>query len=240
MTWTCIRIIVVFILADFTLPYFIYWLISKSEKTRELIWHFFFQWKGIMESNEKQSECFEMKFIETVKTKVNEEIKENTKIDNATTEKKNTTIKEITTTQFKKPHWLRVTFAVLYLIMGIAGLIVSLFLFSPDSCVTKECIWRKFLWCFSCTSIGFAAIAFHWSRQPDSPLPDYIIYYPLQLIAIALLVLFLLIYWIWWKPQIPTLIPTEMKEYIFYSLSGSLCFTLGFYVDGIGRFLKIL
>ncbi len=200
MTLMFIIIVVSFILAEIKLPHCIYYTISKCNGVHRILLHLFFHWKGIMESNEKQSEGFD------------------------------------TTTTFKKLNWLRVSFAVSYFVLGFIGLIlcgIIYLVWQPKvlscSSETTEYLFG-FFFCFCCASIGFAAIAFHWSCQPDPPLPDYITYYPLQLIAIAILVPSLLLLWTRCKMEIPA--------GVFYPLSGSLCFTMGFYVDSIMNFFN--
>lgn len=135
--------------------------------------------------------------------------------------------------QVKKYNPRRLFFANKFLVLSVIELILFVvirIIVAPDMILFKSSIPENlyilgFLWCFSWTTIGFAAIAYHWCYLPDSPLPDYITYYPLQLIAIAILVLAILCHY------------KVAEECLFYPLSASLCFTLGFYIDSIKSFL---
>lgn len=79
----------------------------------------------------------------------------------------------------------------------------------------------KFLWCFFSACTGLSAIAFYHRHEEESPWLKYITYYIPLIIAIASFVFGILHLW------------KETQGFVFYYLSGSLCFFFGFFVDYI-------
>ncbi len=120
----------------------------------------------------------------------------------------------------------RLAFAILYFLLGC--LIIRLFRRDMFYLSPKEDSWNvhRFLWCIACTFWGFAAVAFQLRCHNTSPFPEYIFYYPLQLVAMACLVFSVLHLW------------DRTEGYVFYYLSFSLCFSLGFLVDSYWSFIK--
>ena len=87
----------------------------------------------------------------------------------------------------------------------------------------------RFVWCLAFTSFGFSSVAFYFRRHAPSPFPQYLIQYPFQLGAMAALVFSILH------------IFQSTGGYVFYYLSSSVCFTLGFLVDEyFGMFKSIV
>jgi hypothetical protein len=120
----------------------------------------------------------------------------------------------------KKPinKW-RVIFSILYLVIFVGLLVIfgsRMFYFN----VAKDS-WNlyRFVWCLAFTSLGFSLIAFYHRRVSLPPYPEYILHYPVQLGAMAAVVFSILHLF------------EATSGYVFYYLSSSLCFTLGFLVD---------
>ena len=87
----------------------------------------------------------------------------------------------------------------------------------------------RFVWCLAFTAFGFSSIAFCHRRNPKTPFPEYVAQYPFQLGAMAALVFSILH------------IFQSTSGYVFYYLSSSVCFTLGFLVDEyFGMFKSIV
>lgn len=84
----------------------------------------------------------------------------------------------------------------------------------------------KFLWVFSFSFLGFSLIAFEQRYNSVSPLPEYIVKYPLFIFAISCLV-FAIVY----------ILIRASEEMLFYPLSLSLSLFLSYNVDSL---LKIL
>lgn len=128
----------------------------------------------------------------------------------------------------KKINTARVCCAIAYFIVSLLPFIVyrkELFYFTvPD----ESWNYLRFLWCLSAISLGFSLIAFAFRRIAKSPFPEYITHYPLQLIAMATLVFSVLH------------IFEATSGYLFYYLSFSLCFTMGFMVDRYWGFVQSL
>jgi len=122
----------------------------------------------------------------------------------------------------------RVAFSIIYLMIAVA-----LFLFFRKSIfyfkVPKD-TWNfpRFIWCCVSVSLGFSAIAFGLRYHDRSPLPEYFTHYPFQLLAMATLVYSLL------------QIFEATSGYLFYYLSFSICFTLGYMIDQYWGFFKAL
>jgi len=83
----------------------------------------------------------------------------------------------------------------------------------------------RFIWCFASSSFGFANIALISRKSDNSPLPQYLTYYPLQLLASSALIFSFLH------------LSEKTSGFLFYYLSFPLCFILGYLVD---KFWKIL
>jgi len=83
----------------------------------------------------------------------------------------------------------------------------------------------RFWWCFSSVFFGFSAIAFVWRHVEKSPFPDYVLLYPLQLVAISTIVFGGL-----------HLFPAT-SGYLFYYLVFGIGWTMGFMVDSYWAFI---
>ena len=77
----------------------------------------------------------------------------------------------------------------------------------------------RFIWCISSVSLGFSLVAFALRFHNRTPFPEYITHYPFQLVAMATLVFAVLH------------IFEATSGYLFYYLSFSICFSMGFMVD---------
>jgi len=125
----------------------------------------------------------------------------------------------------KTVNWRRVLFSILYFLLAI-GLVLyfrdNMFFFQPD-----ETSWNfyRFIWCIASVSLGFSTLAFNLRHISRNPMPEYVTHYPLQLIAVATLVFGTLH------------IFEATRGYLFYYLSFSLCFTLGYLVDSYWSFV---
>ena len=119
----------------------------------------------------------------------------------------------------RKINWLRIFFSIIYFCASII-----LFLIFRDNIFYFEIpknSWNfyRLIWCYCSVSLGFALVAFAFMYHESSPLPKYLTHYPLQLLVMATLVYSIL-----------QIFPAT-SGYLFYYLSFSLCFTLGFMVD---------
>jgi hypothetical protein len=130
----------------------------------------------------------------------------------------------------KKPiNTWRVIFSAVYFSIFILLLLIfwpNIFYFD----IPKDS-WNlyRFVWCLAFTSFGFSSVAFYFRRHTPSPFPQYIIQYPFQLGAMAALVFSILHAF------------QSTSGYLFYYLSSSICFTLGFLVDEYwGMFKSII
>ena len=118
-----------------------------------------------------------------------------------------------------KTNLWRVAFAIMYGVIGL-GMILFLrgelfYLQAPDD-FSNFC---RFLWCIACSCIGFAVLAFHVRQKSKSPFPSYLTWYPLFLIAISSLVF------------AGCHLSEKSSGYLFYFISGPLCFILAYLVD---------
>src|SRR3989339_86453 len=125
-------------------------------------------------------------------------------------------------------HCWRLVFSILYLVGGI--LIIFLFrgkMFYPHA--SFEAFWNfhRFLWCISCSCIGLSGIAFLFRKEKEPPIPKYIFNYPINVIARAALAF-----------SAVHLIPGT-NNYLFYYLSGSISFLLGYFIDDLNILGKV-
>jgi len=125
----------------------------------------------------------------------------------------------------KTINWQRVVFSILYLLLSVLLIYIfrdKIFYFQP-----YENSWNiyRFIWCIAGVSLGFSVVAFALRHHKRTPLPEYITHYPAQLIAMATLVFGVLH------------IFEATRGYLFYYLSFSLCFTLGYLVDSYWSFV---
>jgi hypothetical protein len=120
----------------------------------------------------------------------------------------------------------RVIFAVAYFLIFVLLLVIfwkNIFYFE----VPKDSLnVYRFIWCISFTALGFSLVAFEYRFHEVSPYPKYVIHYPFQLIAMAALVFSILHLF------------EATSRYLFYYLSASLCFTLGYMVDRYWGFIE--
>jgi len=119
----------------------------------------------------------------------------------------------------------RVWFSIIYAFIALVLFLIfidKLFYFK-----VQENSWNfyRFVWCCIAVLLGFAAIAFTGRFHPKSPLPEYLVHYPFQLVAMATLVFSALH------------IFEVTSGFIFYYLSFGLCFTLGYLVDSYWAFV---
>ena len=125
----------------------------------------------------------------------------------------------------KKINKWRLFFSVFYFIIAIALFIIfqdNMFYFK-----LKEFSWNidRFIWWGSAVFLGFAATAFNFIHNTDSPFPGYLSYYPIQLLAMATLVF-------------GTFHVFEATSgFLFYYFSFGACFTLGYGVDSYYAFV---
>jgi hypothetical protein len=121
---------------------------------------------------------------------------------------------------------LRVIFSVAYFLIFVLLLVIfrkNIFYFE----VPKESLnLYRLIWCISFTSLGFSLVAFEYRYHKPSPFPKYVIHYPFQLLAMAALIFSVLH------------IFEATSGYLFYYLSASLCFTLGYMVDRYWGFIE--
>ena len=113
----------------------------------------------------------------------------------------------------------RVIFSVLYFVIFVGLLLIfgcRMFYIN----VPKDS-WNsyRFVWCLAFTSVGFSSIAFYHRKVSVPPYPEYILQYPIQLGAMAAVVFSILH------------IFEATSGYVFYYLSSTLSFSLGFLVD---------
>lgn len=84
----------------------------------------------------------------------------------------------------------------------------------------------RFLWCVFSSLIGFTVIAFRVKHVPESPVPKYLTYYPPTLLAIASGVFAVCQMF------------DRSSGYVFYYLSFTGCFVLGFLIDHFWDMIK--
>jgi len=122
----------------------------------------------------------------------------------------------------------RIFFSILYFLLPIV--LVPLFWTDMVYPQALQNSWNlgRFFWCCLCSSFGFSGIAFHFRRNEKSPFPEYVSHYPFQLLAMSALIFSLLH------------LLERTSSYLFYYLSGSLCFTLGFMADSYWVFIKAI
>lgn len=129
---------------------------------------------------------------------------------------------------YRKINKARVLFSIAYL--AIAIILFLLFrkrIYYFD--VPAE-FWNipRFIWCISSVTFGFSLVAFALRFHNRTPFPEYVTYYPFQLVAMATLVFSVLhIY-------------EATSGYLFYYLSFSMCFTMGFMVDKYWEIIESL
>lgn len=122
-------------------------------------------------------------------------------------------------------HLLRVIFAIFYYLLSI--LLVTHFKTKIFYFQVLKDSWNfyRFIWCFASSSFGFANIALISRKNDNSPLPQYLTYYPLQLLASSALIFSFLHF------------SEKTSGFLFYYLSFPLCFILGYLVDRIWEIL---
>lgn len=112
----------------------------------------------------------------------------------------------------------RIACAVVYFLIFLVPFFIGDRVFylttTPDS-------WNvfRYVWCFSSSCLGFAAVAIVHRRVEQSPFPEYAIHYPLQLLAMSAIVVGVLH------------LSVATSGFVFYYLGFGLSFTLGFLVD---------
>ena len=78
----------------------------------------------------------------------------------------------------------------------------------------------RFLWAVLCSCFGFGVLTLKNIDNKSKPFPTYYFYYPILLIVISSLVFAVL-----------HLFAKTSSSYVYYYLSFSLCFILGYMVD---------
>lgn len=131
-------------------------------------------------------------------------------------------------TSEKKINKARLIFSIAYFVLSIILFLIfrkHIFYF-----VVPSDSWNipRFIWCISSVLLGFSCVAFRFRRHDKTPLPEYITHYPLQLLAMATLVFAVLH------------IFDATSGYLFYYLSFSICFTMGYMVDKYWGFVESL
>ena len=127
-----------------------------------------------------------------------------------------------------KINWMRICCAITYLAVSLGLFFVyrkEIFYLSVPN---ESWNYLRFFWCLSSISLGFSLVAFAFRFHDASPFPEYITHYPLQLIAMATLVFSVLHVF------------EATSGYLFYYLSFSCCFTMGFMVDRYWGFVESL
>lgn len=131
-------------------------------------------------------------------------------------------------TSERKINKARVGFSAVYFIVSIILFLIfrkDIFYFAVPAD-----FWNipRFVWCVSSVSFGFSCVAFGLRFQEPTPFPEYITHYPFQLLAMATLVFAVLH------------IFAATRGYLFYYLSFSMCFTMGYMVDKYWGFIESL
>ena len=128
----------------------------------------------------------------------------------------------------RKINKKRVGCSIVYFVISI--ILFSIFRRDIFYFAVPEDSWNvpRFIWCISSVSLGFSGVAFALRYHDRTPFPEYFTHYPFQLLAMATLVFSALH------------IFDATSGYLFYYLSFSLCFTMGFMVDRYWGFVESL
>jgi hypothetical protein len=78
---------------------------------------------------------------------------------------------------------------------------------------------KRLAWCIASSFLGFAALAFLYCRNEDSPFPSYVTYYPAALVASSSLVF------------AACHLFAQSSNFVFYPLSFGACVILALYID---------
>ncbi len=124
----------------------------------------------------------------------------------------------------KKVYWCRVAFSFGYLTIAVVLVCYrwnEMFYFKHLDSYQFD----RYLWCISMSFLGFFFVAVqHWDN-PNSPVLKYTLYYPVLLFVISALV-FSIVHMF-----------EASRGFVFYYLSFSMCFILGFLVDQFWDFV---
>jgi len=130
--------------------------------------------------------------------------------------------------QIKPTNWKRVAFVGLYFAIFLAIVLYrfdSLFYVKPSDTSYN---FDRFLWCFACSCLSFAILAFQFRRHEKSPFPEYESYYPFLLLVISSLGFSV------------CHVFDVTKGFVFYYLSFGLCSILSYLVDSFWALLTSL
>lgn len=119
----------------------------------------------------------------------------------------------------KDINYTKVSFSIGYLLLGIA--IIYFFHEKIFYTVVQNDSYNfyRFIWCLSSSAIGFSFLVFQLRFDLRSPLPSYLVYYPVLLIVISAIIFSILH------------IFKNTSGFVFYYFSFSLCFILSYLVD---------
>ena len=126
----------------------------------------------------------------------------------------------------KVANWPRLFFSIIYFTLSILIIILfhsKIFYLTPQETYN----FFRFLWCISCSCLGFSILAFQLSiTQPNpkfgpyiSTIPSYITYYPFLLIMVSCLIFSIF----------NSIVATN--GYIFYYATFGTCSIVGYFVD---------
>ena len=119
--------------------------------------------------------------------------------------------------QVRKINGWRVSFSILYFVSFI-GILIFFHRRIFEEILEFGYLYR-FFWCLASSFFGFSVIAFRGRYNPKSPFPEYLTYYLPLLIVISSLV-FSVLYLL-----------AKASGILFYSISFTVCFILGYLVD---------
>jgi hypothetical protein len=126
-----------------------------------------------------------------------------------------------------KPNFWRITFGILYFLVGFIGIISLLVavLFEPD---LTNCYLYRFFWCVAGTFLGFGSVVLHFWRSENFSWLWFLLLRWIQIVVMSSLVFGILHLW------------EKSSGFLFFFLSAPLCYTLGFQADRFWGLLESL
>lgn len=130
----------------------------------------------------------------------------------------------------------KIIFFWIYLAVAISLIVISFVyrneVFLINVSLNSWYIYYRLIWCLSLNFLGFAILVLslignRGIHDKDSPFPNYITLYPFLLFATSAFVFGVLnIYY-------------QNMGVLFYAISGSICFLLGYYIDSLRNFIGL-
>lgn len=129
----------------------------------------------------------------------------------------------------EKINYKRFVSALVYLILGIAILIIVYLKYGLYLEVNRTCLnFSRFLWCLGGSFIGFSGIAFYWCHSDKTPFPAYATSYPILLVIISSIIF-----------SVCHLFE-ETSGFVFYYLSIGLSGFLAYFIDYIPKVFNVI